>query len=542
MKIRKIFGHLLKVRSAIEVRKVVSVLWLVAIIMASLFSFNYTPVTPIYGPAEVITQPQPSTTPSTTSSQTQPATPEVVVPAPEVQIVLLNQKAIDAAKKSALYTQTLTALVLFLGSAVLMFARRYERPFVPRFIAFLIGIAALAFSAILIGMSWIPTENYPIFVAPLAICAAAAGPVFALLAPSRQTTGRVGEAAEKINELINSQKESQEAVEQLKKDLDAEQSAHKKTLEKLETAANEKEIIRSEVDSLKANLEQTEARAAKAEFTSLAGSAQTALAQKQREYDEAAAALSQLNEYAAETAVEKRVSANEFARIAHTLASAAAKSHQTAVVLQYIDADGDEFHAAEATSHQDKEAADRALGVVYLADLDARAAELQATRLAEAKRLVEDAATALEEAKIDAAAEARRCEIVANAEIKFSEATRLNETAEVQLRQIHRIVNLVKVGERGGMELYSPTLAMPQTDTIHVVMRASGGSDSALHRTIEPGIVAADEVEIPKGRSIMLEVVDISMVNMSDTYRERHGLPAVLPPYGVGPEAVVIVN
>ncbi len=509
-----------------EIRKVLATLWLISIAVVALFVFDYEPVTPFYGP--VTTQTQPTTTTET--------------PAAVPQMIVVNQKAIDAAKSSALYTQTLTALILLLGSAVLMFARKYERPFIPRLAAGVIGIAALGFSAGLLAMSLVPSQEFPAYIALPAICAAALGPVLALLAPGRQTIEMVGEAAGQINGLVAAQKEDKQRIKELEKDLGEEQSAHEKTFEELEAVTDERESAVSEVSSLKEDLELVQVRAAKAEFTSLAGSAQVVLAQKQCEYDEATDVLSRFDENTPAIAAGKRASVSELALLANRLSDVARESAQKVVVLQYVAPGSDELSSAEATAASDKKAAERAVGVAYLADLDAQAAERRAKRFAEAQRLAQDATAALEEARVDAVAEARRCEIVANAEIKFSEATRLSETAEAQIREAKRIISLVKVGETDGAELYSPTLSMPQTDTIHVVMKASGGSDSALHRTIEPGEETADAVEIPKRLNITLEVVDVSMVNMTDTYRQRHGLPAILPPYGVGDESIVTIN
>ena len=525
-----------------EIRKVLAVLWLVAIAIAVLFVFNYTPVAPIYGPV-VTTQTQP--TQPVTDDETNPTTiPQVAAPT-TVKMIVLNQKAIDAAKSSAMYDQALTILLLLLGSAVLMFARKYTRPFVPRLVAGALGITGILFAIGFLAMNLVPSQEFPSLVALPAICAAAMGPVLALTGPSRKTLAMVDEAGEKITGLIQAREDGKKKIEQLEKDLSEEQAAHEQTFEELETAVGEKDSAVAEASSLKKDLEQVQARAAKAEFTSLAGAAETVLVQKQQEYQEALAVLKAFGdsaESAMATATRKRATAAGLQELAEKLTVEAKESARKILLLQYANDSSDKLRDAEDEAARARRVAGRANGVAYLSKLDAQAAERRAERILAAQQVVEVQTSELADARVAAEAESRRCEIVANAEIKFAEATRMSETAEAQLRQINRVVNLVKVGERDGVELYSPTLAMPQDDTIYIILKASGGSDSALHRTIEPGIVAADEIEVPKGRSITLEIVDVSSVNMTDAYRERHGLPAVLPPYGVGGESTALIN
>lgn len=230
-----------------EIRKVFSVAWLIAVAIASLFLFNYKPVVPIYGPATtqpvvIPTQPvpaMPETIPDDTNnaSQVQPTGIPDKASAPEIQMVVRNQAEIDAAERSALYTQTFTALLLLLGSALLMLIRKYEKPFVPRLSASVVGIAAVAFSAILLWMDWVPSQNFPVYAALLAVIAAAAGPVLQLMAPDQKVLNKLATAEQDLSDAEEDLDEFEQEVEDLRNKIEEAETGSRITGESLTSAA-----------------------------------------------------------------------------------------------------------------------------------------------------------------------------------------------------------------------------------------------------------------------------------------------------------------
>lgn len=245
------------------IKKALSVFILAATAVVAMFCFNYTPVQPVYGPAVPTVAP--------TAVPTQPIAPETVAPGAQTPgvtptapvaapaMVITNQAAIDAAKSSALYTQVLLALVLLLGSAFLMFARKYENPLPARLAAIGIAVAGLLFAAGLILMEWVPSESFPVSAGLLAITAAVAGPILQLMAPSEHL---LAETAKTLKE-----------VQALKKDLGE--------------AEEELDEFETEVEDLKGKLETSEATAksskeslAKAETDLQAAAAAQAVAEK----------------------------------------------------------------------------------------------------------------------------------------------------------------------------------------------------------------------------------------------------------------------
>ena len=218
--------------------------WLLAIALAGIFCFNYTPIAPVMGPANPIVQPGVA-----------PVAP-LVLSAPDV---VLNQAAIDAAKSSALYTQVIAALILFLGSAVLMFVRHYKAEEMKA-VPVLMGAASLAIAAAMLGFGWVPSEVLPSAFALLAIAGAAAGPVLQLTAPDQK--------------LLDELNESEEEIEGLEADLEAAEEEIEKSLKVveglkkgLETAKAEAKAIGGKVADAEKNAQQAVDRADIAEKT-----------------------------------------------------------------------------------------------------------------------------------------------------------------------------------------------------------------------------------------------------------------------------------
>ena len=207
-------------RIEMNIKKIASVALLTAIAIAGLFLFNYTPVTPVMGPATPVVAPAvipvaPATVTPEVATTPQAQTPDVVVPT--VPHVVLNQAAIDAAMKSALYTQVLMALALILGSSVLMFVRHYEVAEMKA-VPVLMGAGALAIAAVMFWQDWVPSEVLPPAFALLAIAGAAAGPVLQLTAPDEKVLEELQELEE---DLDASDKELQEAEGEIEKSLKA---------------------------------------------------------------------------------------------------------------------------------------------------------------------------------------------------------------------------------------------------------------------------------------------------------------------------------
>ena len=115
----------------------------------------------------------------------------------------------------ALYSQVIVSLVLILGSAVLMAARQYEKPFGPRLVAVVIGVTALLVAAGLIGFGWIPSEAFPAPVALLAICMAIAGPIAQLMAPNKVLLEQLEQSKEWIKDLKSGAEEFKRKISDL---------------------------------------------------------------------------------------------------------------------------------------------------------------------------------------------------------------------------------------------------------------------------------------------------------------------------------------
>ena len=178
----------------------------------------------------------------------------LVLSAPDV---VLNQPIIDAAKNTALYTQILVALVLLLGSAGLVIARRYESPG-PKAIAVGMGAVSLIVAAVMFSQDWIPSEVLPSGLALLAIAAAAAGPVIQLTAPDQKVLDELESATTEANEL---EEDLESAEEEIEKSLKVVEGLKKG----LETAKAEAKAVGGKVADAEKSAQQAVERADVAE-------------------------------------------------------------------------------------------------------------------------------------------------------------------------------------------------------------------------------------------------------------------------------------
>lgn len=264
-----------------DIKKSVSILWLLAIAGAALFLFNPTPMPP-----------------------TEPDMLMPDLPAPSTNT-------------TALYTQVLVSITLLLGSAVLMLARKYEHQTPALIGAGIVGVCPLLLGIGLILFDWVPSETLSPSFGLVAIAAACAGPVLQLTAPDKKVLSELADLRADLNESEDELSSSEAEIQKLQgtnKNLaDALKSARSEAGVATEQHAKAMQVAQKQIASLQGHLQDANARAdiavtEKAAADSARHDAESAQAAAEAE----AATLRERTAHAEEHAARAQVRLNAF--------------------------------------------------------------------------------------------------------------------------------------------------------------------------------------------------------------------------------------